>query len=70
MAARIRAILHDRDMSGRQLAAAAGIQHATCARLLRGDRDLKVSELQAIAAALNLTIADILGDPPTERRAS
>lgn len=48
-------------MSGRQLATASGLTQAKVARILRGDRDLTVNELEQIARALEVAPADLLG---------
>lgn len=57
---RLRSLVADLGWSGRRLAAATGISTPTMARILRGDRDLTLTELQAIAAALNVPASDLL----------
>ena len=59
----LRRALADRRMSGRQLAKAAGLPVGPVARSLRGDRDLTVAELTAIAGALGMTPSDLIPGP-------
>ena len=56
----LRRTLADRRLSGRALARLAGINPATVARILRGDRDATVTELGAIARALDVTPGDLI----------
>lgn len=59
---RLRRLLADHRMSGRGLARKAGIPHATLARVLRGERDLTVSELKQVAAVFAVDPADLIRD--------
>ena len=56
----LRRALADRRMSGRHLADLASIPYGRIARTLRGERDLTVPELVAVAAALEITTSDLL----------
>lgn len=58
----LRRALADRRWSGRQLASASGLNPSKVARILRGDRDCTVTELAAIASALDADPADFLTD--------
>lgn len=56
----LRRALADRRWSGRQLATLSGLTPSKVARILRGDREVTVTELSAIAAALGCGTADLL----------
>lgn len=56
----LRRALADRRWSGRQLAAESGLTPSKVARILRGDREVTVSELSRIADALGVSLPDLL----------
>lgn len=56
----LRRALADRRWSGRQLATRSKLTPSKIARILRGDREVTVSELAAIATALDCPVADLL----------
>lgn len=59
-AARIRGILGERRLSGRQLAQRVGCPTTTLARRLTGVYPLRLDELDAIAAALDVPVTDLI----------
>ena len=48
-------------MSARGLAAKTGLSRSTTERILRGDRDVTVTELTLIARALDVDPTDLMG---------
>ena len=60
LAAELRAILARKQRSGRWLAAQSGLPHGRVARILRGDREVTLSELLSIAGALGVSTGDII----------
>jgi transcriptional regulator with XRE-family HTH domain len=68
----LRALRERQKLSQRALAAAAGITQAALFRLESGETDPRLSTLRAIARALGVTVAEILGEgrPATRRRKS
>jgi len=70
LAVKLRRLLADQQISGRELARRVDMAPATCSRVLRGDRDLTVTELAAVAAALGVTSADLLPDAEVSAAAS
>ena len=64
-AARIRGLLGERRLSGRQLADRMGRPATTLARRLAGAYPWDLDELDAVAAALEVPVADLI--TPRER---
>lgn len=58
---RIRAARKDRGVSQRELARALGVAQSTLSRIERGERRVSVDRLVAIARALGVRPADMLG---------
>lgn len=56
-------LLEQRGMSGRQLARATGISQPSLSRKLRGTAPIDVDDLEAIAGALGVTVADLVTPP-------
>ncbi len=54
-------------VSQRDLAKRTGISQPTIARIESGTRAVKAAELAAIAGALGITVADLVGGSPAER---
>ena len=58
----LRQIREQQGMSQRALAKAAGITQAALFRLESGETDPRLSTLRAIAEALGVTVAEIIGE--------
>jgi transcriptional regulator with XRE-family HTH domain len=56
-------LLEQRGMSGRQLARETGIPQPSLSRKLRGAAPLDVDDLEAIAGALGIPVADLVTPP-------
>jgi transcriptional regulator with XRE-family HTH domain len=56
----VRSLLSDLGWSGRQLARETGIHQATVARKLREESPFDLDDLQAIAAATHIDVAELI----------
>jgi DNA-binding Xre family transcriptional regulator len=60
VAAEIRRLLEERDISGNQLAKETGISQPSIARKLRGATAFDLDDVDLICAALGVKVADLL----------
>ena len=66
----VRAIREAQGMTQRALASRAGITQAALFRLESGATDPRLSTLRKLAKALNVTVADLIGEgKPARKRA-
>lgn len=60
VAAEVRRLLDEREMSGRDLAKATGIPQRTIAGKLRGAQPFTVDDLDAVCRVLGVKVADLM----------
>ena len=65
----VRAIRHERGLSQAQLAELAGLNQATISKLERGDMNVTLDKIHAIARALRVEPAELFTLPDLQRRA-